>query len=107
MSLGCGHFFPGFDDPGCVYCGLWLRVPAYRATVLGTPVPNRPPIRERITVKCPMLGEKIGGTPCTTPLHVCLVDKKVCSTAAPCLDAARWCRTCTIRPSGFPDEIIE
>ena len=52
MGLHCGHFFPGFDAPACVYCGLWLRVPAYRAKVAGSFPPERveataPPCRHR------------------------------------------------------------
>jgi hypothetical protein len=98
MSLRCGHFFPGEENPACVYCGLWLRVPAYRAKAVGSPAHERKPIGSRFVVSCPMLGERLGGTPCTTPLHHCYADDTVCSTAAPCLDAVRWCGACPLRP---------
>lgn len=94
--LACGHAFPGFDGPpGCVYCGMWLRSAAFRRQQAGSPSP--PPPKPRPV--CPLLGERVGGTPCSTPLHRCLADDTVCATAAPCLDAVRWCGACPLRPT--------
>jgi hypothetical protein len=59
MGLRCGHAFPGFDAPGCVYCGLWLRVPAYRAKVAGADAPERKPVE--VSLPCGHRGRELTG----------------------------------------------